>query len=393
MPATVGNYLGLVELADYEHLVDQYGATSAEYLREEFFERLKSWVRPADQTRTLKDQRFLVVLKNIDSSTSLELATTKLDRLFEHPHELLGEFISLNIHAGFTLIEEDSTDIKEALKQARAALRQSRKTETLYQIFCPEKQQRQDNERKLVKALEAAVELGEFRLYYQPKLHAGYGNIVGAEALIRWHTLDQKIVMPNHFIPIAERHPVIKPMTWWVIKSAVARLSKWPESLSVAVNISPVLLLEDKVVDVVQDALDIYGVNPSRLTLEVTESIFIDNQQLVHKQLSILRNLGVRISIDDFGTGYSSLSYFRDLPADELKIDQCFVEQMMQSPKDQAIVKAIIDLAHNFSLRVVAEGVETKEVAERLAKLGCDHLQGFVFDKPLPVEDFEKRYL
>lgn len=393
MPTTKGNYLGLVELADYEYLVDEYGSASAGYLRQEFFERLESWVRPIDQTRILKDQRFLVVLKNIDSSASLELATIKLTRLFNQPYELLGEAIPLHIHAGFALIEENDSDIKDALKKARTALRHSRKAETLYEIFDPDKQHRHDNERKLVKALEEAVELGEFQLYYQPKMHAGYGNIIGAEALIRWHTADQKILTPNHFIDTAERHPVIQPITWWAIKSAVAQLHKWPDHISIAVNVCPAVLLENTVIDVVADALNIYDIKPSRLTLEVTENIFIDNQDTVLKQLTILQNLGVHISIDDFGTGYASLSYFRDLPANELKIDKCFVGQMLESKKDQAIVKAVIDLAHNFSLRVVAEGVETQEIAEHLSQLGCDHLQGYVYDKPLPVEDFETRYL
>jgi len=134
-------------------------------------------------------------------------------------------------------------------------------------------------------------------------------------------------------------------------------------------------------------------VRPQRLTLEVLESIMVDNQEPMLRQLARLRKLGVKVSIDDFGTGFSSLSYFRDLPADEIKIDKSFVMPMLKSGKDHAIVKAVIDLAHNFSLRVVAEGVEDQKIAKRLAELNCDVLQGYVFDKPLPVADFEKRYV
>jgi EAL domain-containing protein (putative c-di-GMP-specific phosphodiesterase class I) len=169
-------------------------------------------------------------------------------------------------------------------------------------------------------------------------------------------------------------------------------LARWPDQLSIAVNISPALLLEDEILSVVQDALEIHGVTPARLNLEVTESIMVDNQDVMLSQLARLRELGVKISIDDFGTGFSSLAYFRDLPVDEIKIDKSFVLRMLESEKDHAIVKAVIDLAHNFSLKVVAEGVENLDIANRLAELRCDILQGYVFDRPLPVEEFERQY-
>jgi EAL domain-containing protein (putative c-di-GMP-specific phosphodiesterase class I) len=237
------------------------------------------------------------------------------------------------------------------------------------------------------------VELGELELYFQPKFHAGYRNLVGAEALMRWHTRDRQVVPPDEFMGVAERHDVIKPMTWWAVKAAVSRLSRWPEELSIAVNIAPTLLLDDEILAVVGDALEIHGVSAQRLNLEVTESVMVDNQKTMFAQLTRLRKMGVRISIDDFGTGFSSLAYFRDLPADEIKIDKGFVIPMLSSGKDHAIVKAVIDLAHNFSLKVVAEGVEDEKIAQRLTDLRCDVLQGYLFDRPLMVQDFEKRYL
>ncbi|MBT4522778.1 MAG: EAL domain-containing protein [Halieaceae bacterium] len=230
-------------------------------------------------------------------------------------------------------------------------------------------------------------------LYYQPKLHAGYRTVVGAEALMRWHTPDRKVLVPGQFMAVAEHNEVIRPVTWWAIKSAVSRLARWPEELSIAVNITPSLLLGDEIISVVRDALDIHMVKPKRLTLEVLESIMVENQEAMLSQLERLRKIGVKISIDDFGTGFSSLSYFRDLPADEIKIDKSFVIPMLSSKKDHAIVKSVIDLAHNFSLQVVAEGVEDMEIAARLTDLNCDVLQGYVFDRPLPAADFEKRHL
>jgi EAL domain-containing protein (putative c-di-GMP-specific phosphodiesterase class I) len=181
-------------------------------------------------------------------------------------------------------------------------------------------------------------------------------------------------------------------MTWWALKSAVARLARWPQDLSIAVNIPPPLLLDDQILSVIEDALTIHDVQPQRLVLEVTERIMVGNPQVMMRQLAALRAIGVQVSLDDFGTGYSSLSYFRDLPVDEIKIDSSFVRNMLDCEKHHAIVKAVIDLAHNFSLRVVAEGVETETIADRLKELGCDMIQGYFFDRPMPAEAFESCY-
>ena len=246
--------------------------------------------------------------------------------------------------------------------------------------------------RSRLSRLEEALERGELHLYCQPKIHASYRSLLGAEALIRWHTADKQVITPDRFIDVAERNTIIKPLTWWTIKTAVARLARWPDALSIAVNVSPRLLLEDEILAVVQDALDIHGVAARRLNLEVTESIMVDNQEVMLGQLGRLREMGVKISIDDFGTGFSSLAYFRDLPVDEIKIDKSFVMRMLESEKDMAIVRAVIDLAHNFSLKVVAEGVENQAIATALAEMRCDILQGYFFDKPLPIDQFNSSY-
>ena len=385
----MASYLGLVDLADYEHLADTLGSESAKYLRQDFFSRLQEWPRPNDKTRILKNQRFLVIFKGMHTPAALELATAKLARLFEEPCDLLGDPVAIPVHAGFTLLQEDT---QAAIQEARAALRSAKRSGELYQVYSPEQQGRLKDELQLINDLEAAVELGELQLYYQPKVHARHNNLIGAEALMRWHTKSRKVLVPSEFIPTAEQHPVIRPMTWWAIKSALATLSRWSPELSISVNITPTLLLDDEIFSVIRDALDIFAVEPSRLILEVTETIMVDNQEVMLEQLAKLRKIGVKVSIDDFGTGYSSLAYFRDLPTDELKIDKSFVLKMLASPKDRSIVKTVIDLAHNFSLKVVAEGVENKAIAVRLKELGCDLLQGYYYDKPLPLDDFEKRY-
>ncbi|RLA47974.1 MAG: hypothetical protein DRR04_06100 [Gammaproteobacteria bacterium] len=390
--STKNSVLGLVELADTDDPINLHGSTSSRVLRDVFHDRLKGWVRSKDQWRLLNNNRVCVILRDIGSQGELELAAAKLGRIFKEPYYHRGRLMPLEVSAGFAELNGRDEDLKLAMQQAGIALKQAQKSSQLFDVYLSEWGMDASDERELVKQLEIALETGALQLYYQPKVHAGYRSLIGAEALMRWHTKDQKIITPDQFIDVAERHEIIKPMTWWAIKSAVARLARWPEQLSIAVNISPALLLEDEIMSVVQDALEIHGVTPARLNLEVTENIMIDHQDLVLSQLARLRDLDVKISIDDFGTGFSSLAYFRDLPVDEIKIDKSFVLRMLESEKDLAIVKAIIDLAHNFSLKVVAEGVENLDIANRLAELHCDILQGYVFDRPLPVEEFEKEY-
>lgn len=386
------NVVGLVELADAEDLMDRYGKLGFGDLQRAFQQRLKDWVRTRDRWEKVEENSYCVVLRGITTRSELELAAAKLERLFAEPHYQFGNPVELNIKAGFTQVDDPEKDMELALRQAKKALRKARKTSRLFDVYTPEEVTRADAERELLKHLENAVGAGELRLYYQPKIHTMYHTLAGAEALMRWHTRDNRIIPPGEFIEVAESNEVIRPMTFWAIKNAVARLARWPEELSIAVNIAPQLLLDDQILTVVADALDIYEVMPGRLVLEVTERVMVDEQDMMLEQLARLRNTGVKISLDDFGTGFSSLSYFRDLPVDEIKIDRCFVQNMLECGKDHAIVKAVIDLAHNFSMRVVAEGVEDGAIAERLKELGCDILQGFFFDRPLEVDTFEASY-
>lgn len=384
--------LGLVELSDSNDSGGYNSGRAQGVMRDVFQDRLKGWVRSKDQWRLLNNNRVCVILKDIGSQGELELAAAKLGRIFEEPHFHMGRAVPMAVTAGFAEINDNGRDMKLAMQQAGMALTQAKKSHRLFDVYSEQCNGNNQNERELVSRLEKALEVGELQLYYQPKVHAAFHTLVGAEALMRWHTEDGQVITPDKFIDVAERNDVIKPMTRWAIKSAVGRLARWPKELSIAVNVSPKLLLEDDIPAVVRDALDIYGVRAQRLNLEVTESIMVDNQKIMLEQLARLREIGVKISIDDFGTGFSSLAYFRDLPVDEIKIDKSFVLSMLESEKDLAIVKAVIDLAHNFSMKVVAEGVETKEIAERLADLRCDVLQGYFFDKPLPAEQFTQHY-
>ena len=390
VPHEPTNTWALVELCEAERLADERPPADFNRLCTAFEARLQDCLRADDQCRMLQPTRAFLLFRNLSTPALARLVIAKLERLFERPIEVGGGNLIVQIRMGVVAASDQQP--QDALADASVALGLARRNGSRFEIYTPEQRNQAVDEACLLAELERAVEHGELHLYYQPKVHANYGNLVGAEALMRWHRPDRTIMSPAQFIEVAERHPVIRPLSWFALKSAISRCSGWPDPLSVAVNIPPTLLLDDEICAVIVDLLDIHGLDPQRLTIEVTESVMVDNQVAMFEQLARIREIGARVAIDDFGTGYSSLAYFRDLPADELKIDKSFVLPMLESKRDATIVKTVIDLAHNFSLRVVAEGVESKVIAARLKQLGCDVLQGYAFDRPLSVETFESRY-
>ncbi len=384
-----GLAIALVRLDQLHQINERIGYKCAGLLLDEFEERVRRFARRQDVVIPLERHKFGVVMRGLVNVDHLELAATKLQRMFEPPIDVLNESVRVSINAGLVPVDADSTDAEQLLRCAEVALHSARALSRCYVIGGAQTAPSSPADWTFQQELEGALAAGEFVLYFQPKVHAGFASQVGAEALLRWHSPKRGVVMPATFIGVAERSALIRPLTWFVIKSAIAQCSGWPADLSVAVNIAPSLLDDREIVDVVSDTLAIFGLPASRLTLEVTESSIMNNPAQAFTVLSALRAMNVQIAIDDFGTGYSSLSYFRDIPANELKIDRSFVSNMFTSANDAHIVKAIIDLAHTFALKVVAEGVEDAATAAKLHAMGCDVLQGYLISKPLPAADYQ----
>jgi EAL domain-containing protein (putative c-di-GMP-specific phosphodiesterase class I) len=391
MPATTNSVLGLVELSN-EGSDDIRSKTTNQILHDAFGHRLNGWVRTNDQWSFLNDNRACVILRDIASPRELEMAAAQLDSVFREPHYHLGQALPLAVTAGFTEFNDQNSDLALAMQEAGIALNQAKQSDDLFQVFSPQQTKNRQDGSELLEQIDVALKANQFQLHYQPQVHAGHRTLIGAEAIVHWHHSEHGIITPDKFIELAEGHEILKPITRWAIKSAVSRLARWPDELSIAVNICPALLLEDELLCVVKDALTAFNVKPSRLNLEVSENISIGNHELMLTQLARLHEIGVTLSIDNFGTGCSSLEYYRDLPVDAVKIDSSFVERMLVSEKDYAMVKAVIDRAHSFSLKVVAEGVQSIAIADRLTEMHCDILQGHVFDNPLPVEEFALEY-
>jgi EAL domain-containing protein (putative c-di-GMP-specific phosphodiesterase class I) len=242
--------------------------------------------------------------------------------------------------------------------------------------------------------LRRAIDQRQLLLYYQPKVNARDGRIVGVEALIRWNHPSRGLIAPNEFIPLLEESGLILEVGSWVLEQAAEDFSVWTEKglapLRIAVNVSPVQLKHKHFIDDLSRALRINSPGHAGIDIEITEGVIVDDLDDCILKLTAVRELGVQVAIDDFGTGYSSLRYLASLPIDALKIDRSFISMLTESPNDLAIVSAIIVLAHGLDLDVVAEGVETVEQRKFLRLLRCDHMQGYLFSKPVPKHTIEE---
>jgi EAL domain-containing protein (putative c-di-GMP-specific phosphodiesterase class I) len=242
----------------------------------------------------------------------------------------------------------------------------------------------------MIGELRAAIERDELILHYQPKVSLRTGRCDRVEALVRWQHPLRGLIPPDDFIPLAEQTGLIKPLTQWVIRAALRQCRAWQDSgldISVGVNLSMRNLHDPDLVDQISHLLEVTGVRPAFLKLEVTESALMTDPQRALGSLARLRAIGVEIAIDDFGTGHASLSYLKQMPVEEIKLDRSFVRDMCTDKNDYTIVRSTIELAHDLGLRVIAEGVEDQETWDLLVKLGCDLAQGYHMSRPLPAAE------
>jgi EAL domain-containing protein (putative c-di-GMP-specific phosphodiesterase class I) len=233
--------------------------------------------------------------------------------------------------------------------------------------------------RDLESSLRTAIVGNELELYYQPLVSLRSGNVVGCEALLRWHHPELGNISPANFIPVAEETGLIIPLGEWVVQTACTEAAKWPHDIKVAVNVSPLQFKSGNLLQIVVDALTASGLSATRLELEITEAVQLYDDAPTRATLEQLRKLGVRIALDDFGTGFSSLSYLQQFPFDKIKIDRCFVSDVATSAESRSIVQAIISIAATRLITTTAEGVETEQQKETLRLLGCTEMQGYLF--------------
>ncbi len=391
----------VIELGSIDRVTARHGYAFRYSLLEQYAAHLQASIRDKDMVRTLPQGRLVIVVPGLKHAAQTTLAANKILRLSAAPFKVqrLGkeasivqfQHVTLNPTIGIALFPDHADSSAVLLQKAELALENARKRGSLMEMYCEDQNARLvfpwDVERDLAKSIEQ----GDFELAFQPKISLTTGEPASVEALIRWNRPGQPSLSPEVFMQVADETGQIQALTKYVINSALRQVAEWPQCwgrLPVAVNLTPSVIQSEGLVDLVADARSIWGVGEGGLILEVTESGLMESPALILERLHQLRQAGNRISIDDFGTGYSSFSYFKNIPAHELKIDKSFVTHLLSNEADAKIVRTVIELAHNFGLKVVAEGVEDLATLDALMDLGCDYAQGYVISKPLSQADF-----
>jgi diguanylate cyclase (GGDEF)-like protein len=336
---------------------------------------------------------FLPALQRVDDAA---IAARRIRRAMGQPFEIEGKEVVVTSTIGISSFPEDGDDAAVLLKHAgMAAHHAKQRGGNTYRFYSKEINARSHERMSLESELRKALDNEELVLYYQPKIDTTSGLMMGAEALIRWEHPRHGLVPPMKFIPIAEDTGLIVPIGEWVLQVACEQARQWQKdghgNVPIAVNVSAKQVRRHQLIETIRKALEAAELDPRWLTIELTESTVMENARQNILIFHEMKEMGVHLSIDDFGTGYSSLSYLKRFPLNELKIDRSFLRDLSSDSDDAAIVSAIIALAKNLNLRVVAEGVENREQLAFLKDKGCEQCQGYLFSKPLPVADFSER--
>jgi len=382
----------LLDLDRFKAINDTLGHTMGDLLLRNVAERLVSCVREDDTVARLGGDEFTIMLPEIQYIQDAATVAQKILDAFTQPFFLDGHELFIGTSIGIALYPFNE-DLNLLLRDADIAMYEVKQQGgNNYQFYTTEMNTASLRRLSLEGALRRALERGEFVLHYQPQFDLVRNEIVGAEALIRWRHPDLGLLGPMEFIPLAEENGLIIPIGEWALRAACAQNRAWQlaglPSLRMSVNLSVRQFYQKDLVDTVSRILEQTGLDSRYLELEITESCLMQNTQTTMAMLSEFNRMGVRFAIDDFGTGYSSLAYLKRFPIDTLKIDRSFVCDIGSDPDDAAIVKAIVALTRSLEMRVIAEGVETREQMDFLRAHRCDEIQGYLVSRPLPAEDF-----
>jgi diguanylate cyclase (GGDEF)-like protein/PAS domain S-box-containing protein len=387
-----------MDLDDFKTINDSLGHAAGDHLLVALAERLVGRLRTADTAARLGGDEFGVLLEDggDDGLTAADVAGRILETL-EEPFDLDGTEVYARASIGISVAEPDDPvgSADELLRNADVAMYMAKESgKARYQLFEPAMHDTALRRLELRAAMQRAIDHDEFRLFYQPVIELPTGRITGVEALIRWFDPEKGIVPPLDFIPLAEETGLIVPIGRWVLMEACSHAARLAEAftaldLHMAVNLSARQIARPEIVEEVREALSASGLDPSKLVLEITESVMIHDMDLAIGRLKELKTLGVQLAIDDFGTGYSSLNYVRRFPVDILKVDKSFIDGVTEGGESSALTAAVIELASILNLKPVAEGIERADQLEQLIAMKCDLGQGFLFAKPLPTDELE----
>jgi diguanylate cyclase (GGDEF)-like protein/PAS domain S-box-containing protein len=391
-----------VDLDNFKTLNDTLGHQTGDLLLQEAAKRLTACVREADTVGRLGGDEFVLMLEDLsdlpeDAAAQAKAVGEKILSVVTQPYQLNGRECRSSASIGISVFGGRRENSNEILQQADIAMYQAKAAgRNTMRFFAPALQAAVNARAALEEDLRESIKTCQFVLYYQPQIDRN--RLIGAEALIRWRHPSRGILPPSEFIPLAEETGLILPLGKWVLDAACAQIAAWADNkqtarLAVSINISARQFHQPEFVEQVLAALDGTRADPAKLRLELTESILVENVQDVSDKMKELKSHGLRFSLDDFGTGYSSLAYLKKLPLDQVKIDRSFVRDILTEESSAAIAQTIISLSRAMGLPVIAEGVETEEQRDCLARMGCHAFQGFLFGRPLPLEEFEGQWL
>ena len=372
-----------LDLDGFKRINDSLGHDVGDQLLRRVGEQLKACLRPYDSLARIGGDEFTALLDNLGHPEDAAKVAEKLIELVSVRHTLDGMDITLGASVGIACFPECGQSVEGLLRSADMAMYEAKRAgRQQYRFFSPEMNGRARSRLMLEESLRHAIENDDFVLVYQPQFHLDNGRLRGFEALLRWQHRVAGTVAPNVFIPLLEETRLINRLGEWIFREGARQLAdfkqQFGEDMVLSLNVSPVQFGMPQLVADLQRVLDLHGLKPSQLEVEVTESALMQDLELTQAQLRHLRELGVKIAIDDFGTGYSSLAYLRHFELDTLKIDRLFISNMLDSPRDAAVVSTIIDLGRHLGLEVIAEGVETQAQREWLTRHHCNIMQGFL---------------
>ena len=383
-----------IDLDRFKVVNDTLGHGAGDKLLKEAAERLRSCIRSSDTVGRLGGDEFAAILSELGRPGDAGQVARKIIEVIKRPFDLDGKETYVTASVGITLYPTDSDSAEALVVNADAAMyRAKEQGRNNYQYFTRDMNERALLRARMEAALRRALDRKEFQLVYQPKVDLVTGKICGFEALLRWQHPEKGIVLPGEFIPVLEETGLIASVGEWVLRTACAQIKAWQGSglrvPPIAVNLSARQFEQEKLKDVVREILRDTGVDPSLVEFEITESLLMKDPEGAARTLHDLKESGVRLSVDDFGTGYSSLAYLKRFPIDTLKIDRTFIRDLSTDADDATLTRAIINLARNLRLKVVAEGVETEAQLNFLSANGCDEMQGYHFSRPADADECE----
>ena len=390
-----GRQLALLfmDLDGFKHINDSLGHPVGDQLLQLVANRLSACARHSDTVSRAGGDEFVVLLPSIESPEDAMAFAKKTLQAFESPYQLSDHDLHIAVSVGISIYPDDGHDAETLIRNADTAMYHAKESGRNNCKFFEQKMNDRAVERQSIEAdLRLALKRQQFVLYYQPKVDLASGRIVGVEALIRWQHPERGLLLPAHFVAIAEECGLIVPIGRWVLREACAQAQAWKEAglppITIAVNSSAIEFRARDFLENLRSIVEATCIEPGSLELELTESVLMQNIEATESVLLAVAAMGIKLAIDDFGTGYSSLSYLSRFPINTLKIDQSFVREISGSPDNSTIVSAIINMGRNLNRRVIAEGVETRGQYECLLSQHCDDGQGDYFSPPSTAADF-----